>query len=261
MRNWTALGMGALIAAGIAFALPASAQTKSLQADKRLPSGQLIVPISSQAVVNTSVAHVGKPQPAVRQVYAGISCVPFVRNETGMAVSGNANKWWDNASGLYARGQSPERGSVMAFRANPRMRLGHVAMVTKIVNDREVEIDHANWAGPGGRKGSVSRGVRVVDVSDRNDWTAVRVELGRGGDFGSVYPTYGFIYDRPDNGTILTAMNNPNSKLRPMNPPPRDLRPVAERTPMPSSIGFDEVAEAPESRGWRMRVSTETTAR
>jgi hypothetical protein len=31
----------------------------------------------------------------------------------------------------------------------------------------------------------------------------VRVGLGRGGEFGSVYPTYGFIYDRPDRGVMV----------------------------------------------------------
>ena len=93
----------------------------------------------------------------------------------------------------YARGRVPEPGSVLAFRANGRMRLGHVAVVTTVVNNREIEIDHANWAGRG-----VARSVPVVDVSENNDWTAVRVGMGRSDAFGSIYPTYGFIYDRPD---------------------------------------------------------------
>ena len=69
---------------------------------------------------------------------------------------------------------------------------------------REVEIDHANWWGPG-MHGGVAHNVPVVDVSEANDWSAVRVGLGRSGDFGSVYPTYGFIYDRPDNGVQVAA--------------------------------------------------------
>ena len=47
----------------------------------------------------------------------------------------------------------------------------------------------------------ISRNVAVVDVSEANNWSAVRVELGRDGTFGSVYPTYGFIYNRPDTGS------------------------------------------------------------
>lgn len=131
----------------------------------------------------------------------------------------------DAASGVYQRGSRPEVGAVLNFRANGSMRLGHVAVVRDVVNSREIEIDHANWAWSG--KGNISRGVSVVDVSERNDWTAVRVELGHGEEFGSVYGTYGFIYDRPDDGAMVanvrTARGAPN----------RDVS------------GFDEIAEAP----------------
>jgi hypothetical protein len=152
--------------------------------------------------------------------YGGISCVPFARAASGIDLKGNAYEWWDAASGVYARGDRPESGSVMNFRANGHMRLGHVAVVTAVLNSRMVEIDHANWAGPGANRGGVSRGVPVIDVSEANDWTAVRVGLGRSGEFGSVYPTYGFIYDRPDTGGITMARAGGN-------------------------IADDEVAEAP----------------
>jgi len=135
-----------------------------------------------------------------------LQCVPFARAASGIEIKGNAANWWDAASGVYARGQAPEVGSVMNFRSTRGMRLGHVAVVTSIVSSREVEIDHANWAGPGASKGGVSRGMSVIDVSPDNSWTQVRVSLGGEGKYGSVYPTYGFIYDRPDNGVF--AMNN-----------------------------------------------------
>ncbi len=131
----------------------------------------------------------------------GISCVPFARAASGIDLKGNAANWWDNAEGVYARGENPETGSVMNFRATGHMRLGHVAVVAAVLNSRMVEIDHANWAGPGASRGGVSRGIPVIDVSEANDWSSVRVGLGRTGGFGSVYPTYGFIYDRPDRGT------------------------------------------------------------
>ena len=44
----------------------------------------------------------------------GISCVPFARADSGIAVAGNAWQWWDNAEGRYARG---DRGQV---RIGPR---------------------------------------------------------------------------------------------------------------------------------------------
>ena len=139
---------------------------------------------------------------AVQQSWGGISCVPFARAATGLDVKGNAHAWWDSAAGSYERGQRPEAGSVLNFRATGRMPLGHVSVVARVVDNRTVEVDHANWAGPGGSKGRVARGVAVIDVSEANDWSAVQVGLGGGG-FGSVYPTYGFIYDRPDRGMMV----------------------------------------------------------
>jgi len=174
---------------------------------------------------------------------AGISCVPYARSASGITLAGNAWQWWDHAEGTYARGRVPEPGSVLTFRANGRMRLGHVAVVTTVVNNREIEIDHANWAGRG-----VARSVPVVDVSENNDWTAVRVGLGRSDSFGSIYPTYGFIYDRSDTGAMLTAITAPAAQPA-LNSPPRDLRPAAERTTVAAAPAktreYDEVAEAP----------------
>ncbi len=191
----------------------------------------------------------------------GIQCVAYARNASGIVLSGNASNWWDNAAGLYARGSAPEAGSVLSFTANGRMRLGHVAVVTNVISGREIEIDHANWSGPGARRGGVSRGILVVDVSDNNDWTAVRVALGHSGEFGSIYPTHGFIYPRPDQGGELQA----SAEVLPapvLNPPPRDLRPASAR-----SRSYDEVAEAPANHaltltygtGWSDTVASPTS--
>jgi len=157
--------------------------------------------------------------------HGGLQCVPFARAASGIELKGNAVNWWDAAAGVYQRGSQPEVGAVLDFRANGSMRLGHVAVVREVVNEREVEIDHANWAWSG--KGNVSRGVSVIDVSERNDWTAVRVGLGRGEEYGSVYGTYGFIYDRPDSGTVLANL------------------PVGRNGPNHDVRGLDEIAESP----------------
>ena len=170
----------------------------------------------------------------------GISCVPFARMESGIIVAGNAWQWWGNAAGTYARGTAPEAGSVLAFRANGRMRLGHVAVIARVINAREVLIDHANWPGAATR-GGVSEAIPVVDVSEANDWSAVRVGLGRSGDFGSVYPTYGFIYDRPDDGSVVASRGGPAPQVAELNPAPRDLRFKVSRPVR----HYEEVAEAP----------------
>jgi hypothetical protein len=161
-----------------------------------------------------------------------------------MMVSGNAWQWWYKAAGTYARGRVPELGSVLAFRNNMRMPMGHVAVVGSVESSRVITVDHSNWP-VGDYRGAVSRGVAVVDVSERNDWTAVRVALGRGDDFGSIYPTHGFIYNRPDHGIIRVAGRAPSPVL-PLYPPPRDLRLGVDqvRTDHADRV-FEEVAEAP----------------
>jgi surface antigen len=188
------------------------------------------------AVSRSAGAHVSRVAFGhhARRVYAGLQCVPFARNVSGIEIGGNAWTWWDQASGVYERGAKPEAGSVLAFEANGRMRLGHVAVVTDVINPREIAVDHANWGGRGG----INREMRVVDVSEANDWTAVRLEMGDKGDFGSIYPTYGFIYDRPDHGTMVAAAAAAPAPA--LNPPPADLRP-AER-----AYDEEEVAELPE---------------
>lgn len=179
--------------------------TKQTSVVKVSSHNQITTKSATYSVRGASVQQVMMKGSKVRYASAhtgggGISCVPFARIASGIVLKGNAANWWDAASGVYARGQAPESGSVLNFRANGHMRLGHVAVVTRVLNARSIEIDHANWAGPGANKGGVSRSVPVEDVSVNNDWSAVRVGLGHTGGFGSVYPTYGFIYDRPDGG-------------------------------------------------------------
>jgi surface antigen len=164
-------------------------------------------------VARGAAAGLGTPVRPVGST-SGLSCVPFARMATGMNISGDARLWWHNAAGSYLRGQAPERGAVLAFMASGGMRRGHVSVVSAVVNDRTILIDHANWAGPGIRRGQVMRGVTVMDVSDRNDWTAVRVQVGHSTEaFGRTYPTYGFIYNRPVGGRILTAAAQPTEEV------------------------------------------------
>jgi hypothetical protein len=117
-----------------------------------------------------------------------------------------------------------------------------------------VIVDHANWPNGGGR-GGVSRDVAVVDVSEANNWSAVRVEMGRGGEFGSIYPTYGFIYNRPDTGLITARVARP-APLTAMNKVPADLRPAAER-PWHT---VEEVAEAPSGSPHRIDLTVTAAA-
>jgi surface antigen len=118
-------------------------------------------------------------------------CAPYAREISGVDIHGNADTWWGQAAGHYQRGATPKVGAVMAFAPTSRMRVGHVAMVSKIVSDREVLLTHANWSRPGG----IETDVRAVDVSAAGDWSEVKVWFAPLDDLGtSVYPIRGFIY-------------------------------------------------------------------
>lgn len=120
-----------------------------------------------------------------------LQCAPYARQISGIALYGNASTWWDQAEGRYGRGHQPKVGAVLAFTSTPSMRAGHVAMVSKVVNSREVLLTHANWSAPG----MVEHDVRAVDVSPDNDWTDVRVWYAPLGDVGKrSNHAFGFIY-------------------------------------------------------------------
>ncbi|RYD58464.1 MAG: CHAP domain-containing protein [Sphingomonadales bacterium] len=118
-------------------------------------------------------------------------CAVFAREVSSVKIHGNAWTWWEQAAGRYERGNEPEVGAVMSFKKTGRNPFGHVAMVSSVVNDREVLLTHANWS----RAGGIERNVRAVDVSAAGDWSQVKVWFAPNGGLGtSVYPINGFIY-------------------------------------------------------------------
>ena len=250
--------LGAVLCLSIPFGAPAFAANAKHAGQTARHSGTAVASARSHRSGHGAKGHAGARELASSRSYRGrhllhfatyngggyLNCVAFAREETGMDISGNAGSWWGHAAGLYERGNRPEAGAIMSFMANGRMPSGHVAVVATVINSRMVEIDHANWSGAGAVRGGVSRNIPVVDVSPNNDWTAVRVGLGQSGEFGSVYPTYGFIYDRADAGRELPA-HPTDAALPALNPAPRDLRSRAQREAAVSAVRYDEVAEAP----------------
>src|SRR5205823_5980384 len=91
-------------------------------------------------------------------------------------------------------------GSILVFKHTRRIPSGHVAVVARIVNSGEILVDHANWY-----RGTVSRGMSVVDTSPAHDWTSVAVLHSPSGTHGADYPTYGFVYPRPAQREIIEA--------------------------------------------------------
>jgi surface antigen len=135
-----------------------------------------------------------------------LQCVPYARQISGIQIRGNAKTWWGQAAGRYERGQSPRVGAVMALPGFGKMRLGHVATVSSIVSDREIRLSHANWS----RRGGIERNVRAIDVSDKGDWSRVRIWYASNGDLGTTsYPVSGFIYPNASAGEVQLASATP----------------------------------------------------
>ncbi|MBU6397628.1 MAG: CHAP domain-containing protein [Rhodospirillales bacterium] len=154
--------------------------------------------------------------------YSRLQCVPYAREVSHIDLSGDAFLWWAEASGRYARGNTPVVGAVLNFRSIGRMPLGHVAVVTAVLNPRTILVTQANWV-----PGSITNDVTVQDVSPDNNWTDVRVELGDSATMGAAYPTYGFIYNRPAIGTVIASANGVGNEVAEAP----QARPVASEAP------------------------------
>lgn len=132
------------------------------------------------------------PPPRIVAAKRPLQCVPFARQTSNIAIRGDAWTWWRTASGRYRRGARPEVGSVLVFKRKRGGR-GHLAVVKRIVNKREIVVDHANWL----NRGRIHLGTPIRDESAANDWSKVRVWYTPGRVWGrSIYRAYGFIYPR-----------------------------------------------------------------
>jgi hypothetical protein len=118
------------------------------------------------------------------------------------------------------------------------MKLGHVAVVSQIITDRYIQVTHANWSPINGRRGQVEDNVNVMDVSEKGDWSKVKVWYGPLNDLGStVYSTYGFIYQDPNNirmGNKVTTIAEPEAA--PSTARPYQQIASAEDADLPSDL-------------------------
>ena len=168
-----------------------------------------------------------------------LQCVPYARAVSGIQIRGDAWTWWGQAEGRYARGFAPKVGAVMAMRPHGNSHLGHVAAVSRIIDDRTILIRHANWSPINGRRGQIEDNVRVIDVSPTNDWSEVRVwyapiqAVG-----GSVWPVEGFIYPgKAPKNTMLTAAAAPKFAAKYHDAPTKSRSAKAGLDPIGDIIG------------------------
>ena len=139
-----------------------------------------------------------------------LQCVPYARQISGISLRGDAHTWWKSAEGKFRRGHVPAPGAVMVVKSSNKTPLGHVAVVTKILNEREILVDHANWL----NNEKIHLATPVIDVSAANDWSAIRVWYTPGAQYGAnVYPLAGFIY--PNSPSLYITVANANLRAHP----------------------------------------------
>ena len=157
---------------------------------------QCFPPTLAPALISGLLALAAPASASARSLldYVG-QCVPFARQASGIEIYGDAWTWWEQADGRYQRGHRPKVGSVVAFSKQARLPLGHVAVVSRIVEKRVLMLTHANWSRQNGARGHAEQDVTLFDVSPRNDWSEVKVwykdATGLG---GTTYQVHGFIY-------------------------------------------------------------------
>jgi hypothetical protein len=121
-----------------------------------------------------------------------LSCVPYARATSGIQLDGDAWQWWEEADGRYPRGHRPRRGAVLVFAARAGMKQGHLAVVSQVQDARTILVTQANWL-----PDRIEHNQPVIDVSNDNDWTEVRVWYEPADAMGvRIYRTDGFIYGR-----------------------------------------------------------------
>ncbi|MDT7952271.1 MAG: CHAP domain-containing protein [Acetobacteraceae bacterium] len=127
--------------------------------------------------------------PGLQSSSSSLECAPYAREISGLQLYGDAASWWDQADGRYAKASQPVPGGVLVLRRSGRLPYGHVAVVRSQRSPREITVDQANWV-----HHRVTLGEPVVDVSDANDWSQIRVWWQPAGAMGATtYPAYGFI--------------------------------------------------------------------
>ena len=112
----------------------------------------------------------------------------------------------------------------MSLKSHGSMQLGHVAVVSQIIDRRNILISHANWSPINGRRGQIENNVAAQDVSENNDWSRVRIWYAPIGKLGTTaFPVNGFIYPEQRSGVparhwtgaepVVAGSKEPDNKL------------------------------------------------
>lgn len=129
----------------------------------------------------------GAPKPFVNASGPPLQCAIYARQRSGIDIRGDAQTWWAQADGRYRRSAAPARGAVIVMGGTEA---GHVGVVARVLNTRQILVDHANWLG----RGEIITGALVEDSSPGNDWSQVKVWNIETNALGArAYPVLGFV--------------------------------------------------------------------
>jgi surface antigen len=131
---------------------------------------------------------------AGHRVSKPISCVPYARDVSGVQIRGDAYTWWQQAQGRYARGNVPKVGAIYVLAKTSKLKHGHLAVVTQVLDNRHIEVTHSNWGSDKATRSLIYKRMRVEDISSDNSWTNARFWNKDINTFGLPYTAYGFIY-------------------------------------------------------------------
>ncbi len=153
-----------------------------------------------------------------------LQCVPYAREISGIPIRGNAHTWWGQANGQYKRSAVPRVGAVMVLSKTSRLKYGHLAVVKKIIDSRNIEVAHSNWGGDRKTRSFVYNHMPVVDTSPNNNWSSARFWNYPSSSYGSIYTVSGFIYPNVNSTPSAVSLLAPEQKP-PVVPTPR-LKPI-----------------------------------
>src|SRR5579862_4153920 len=95
-----------------------------------VPMLRLILPLLAAALSGCASSPRTCPNLAATSEHPGLTCAPFARELSGIALYGDPGGWWDEAAGRYGRADQPVVGSVLVLRRAGRLPTGHVAVVS-----------------------------------------------------------------------------------------------------------------------------------
>src|ERR1700679_4037978 len=98
---------------------------------------RFFAPLLAMAVAACASSPATGPNLAASSRHPGLTCAPFARELSGIALYGDADTWWDGAAGRYDRASRPEVGSVLVLRRSGRLPAGHVAVVSRLLTPRQ----------------------------------------------------------------------------------------------------------------------------